>query len=305
MESTIELWWVWGIANTTTLLKWASNSWSIPPRLAHSFVEALLVAPCSDDVKPTSYSIGAKHPAWCDTMKIEFDALLRNDTWTLIAPTFDMNIYSWPQMILPQTQSWLFNQSSQSPSHYEWFPSTIWNQLQRHVQLGGQAHHHSPCSLSCHLIWMVYSPNWCSKSLLASLDFALTPHSFFTHLNTQPMFLSMLTIFSSPFLILKESLIFYPAYVLILPSKTWVLSTSSWHESYSYTWWPHFLLTPVHPRSSPQLEAKPIKSSMSFAHALSLFSEDPLTDPSPYCSLIDAFQYLSLTHLDISTKSLN
>jgi hypothetical protein len=44
------------------------------------------------DVEPTSYSTASKHSAWRDAMNLEFDALLRNGTWTLVPPTSDMNI---------------------------------------------------------------------------------------------------------------------------------------------------------------------------------------------------------------------
>jgi hypothetical protein len=53
-------------------------------------------------------------------------------------------------------------------------------------------------------------------------------------------------------------------------------------------------------QKSNMSEAKPIKTPMSTAHALSLLSGDPLTNPSPYRSLVGALQYLSLTRLDIS-----
>jgi hypothetical protein len=56
------------------------------------------------------------------------------------------------------------------------------------------------------------------------------------------------------------------------------------------------------------LEAKLVKSLMSCAHALSLFYGDPLTHPSPYCSLVGTLHYLSLIRPNISfvvKKSLN
>jgi hypothetical protein len=53
-------------------------------------------------------------------------------------------------------------------------------------------------------------------------------------------------------------------------------------------------------RKSNMLEAKPVKTPMSTAHALTLLSGDTLTDPSPYRSLVGALQYLSLTRPDIS-----
>jgi hypothetical protein len=53
-------------------------------------------------------------------------------------------------------------------------------------------------------------------------------------------------------------------------------------------------------RKSNMLEAKPVKTPMSAAHALTLLSDDTLTDLSPYRSLVGALQYLSLTRPDIS-----
>jgi hypothetical protein len=54
--------------------------------------KALTATTSSTDVEPTSYTTSSKHPAWGDAMNLEFDALLRNDTWTLVPPTSDMNI---------------------------------------------------------------------------------------------------------------------------------------------------------------------------------------------------------------------
>jgi hypothetical protein len=54
--------------------------------------KALTATTDTADVEPTSYSTASKHLAWHDAMNLEFDALLRNSTWTLVPPTFDMNI---------------------------------------------------------------------------------------------------------------------------------------------------------------------------------------------------------------------
>jgi hypothetical protein len=54
--------------------------------------KALTATNGSADVKPTSYSTTSKHSTLRDAMKLEFDALLCNDTWTLIPPNSDMNI---------------------------------------------------------------------------------------------------------------------------------------------------------------------------------------------------------------------
>ena len=53
-------------------------------------------------------------------------------------------------------------------------------------------------------------------------------------------------------------------------------------------------------RKSNMSDAKPVKTPMSTAHSLSLFSGDPLSDPSSYHSLVGGLQYLSLTRPDIS-----
>lgn len=64
---------------------------------------------------------------------------------------------------------------------------------------------------------------------LALLALTLNPpYSSFTHPITQPLFSYMMAIFSSPVFILKDSLIFFATYILILPSKTWVRSISFW-----------------------------------------------------------------------------
>lgn len=52
-------------------------------------------------------------------------------------------------------------------------------------------------------------------------------------------------------------------------------------------------------QKSNMSEAKPVKTPMSTAHALSLLSGDPLNNPSLYRSLVGALQYLSLTRPDI------
>jgi hypothetical protein len=68
----------------------------LPEGLVHyPLPKALLATSCFDDIKPTSYSTAAKHLAWHEAMDTEFDALLRNDTWTLIPPSFDMNIVGY------------------------------------------------------------------------------------------------------------------------------------------------------------------------------------------------------------------
>jgi hypothetical protein len=53
-------------------------------------------------------------------------------------------------------------------------------------------------------------------------------------------------------------------------------------------------------KKSNMTDAKPVKTPMSTAHALSLISGEPLTDPTSYRNLVGALQYLSLTRLDIS-----
>jgi hypothetical protein len=44
------------------------------------------------DVEPTCYSSTIKHVVWRDAMVDEFNALLKNGTWTLVSPTPSMNI---------------------------------------------------------------------------------------------------------------------------------------------------------------------------------------------------------------------
>jgi hypothetical protein len=121
--------------------------------------------------------------------------------------------------------------------------------------------------------------------------------SFSTNLNT-------LLLSSSPALLSKGQSLFYIHSELTLLSRTYVLSTSSLACKVIST--PDgfilsqqcYILDLLH--KSNISEAKPIKSPMSIAHALSLFSGDPLIDPSSYRGFVGALQYLSLTCPDVS-----
>jgi hypothetical protein len=53
---------------------------------------ALTVSIDCPDVEPTCYSSAIKHAVWRDAMADEFNALLKNGTWTLVSPTPSMNI---------------------------------------------------------------------------------------------------------------------------------------------------------------------------------------------------------------------
>lgn len=53
---------------------------------------ALLTENIQNPTEPTSYTIASKHPEWRKAMTTEFDALLRNGTWTLVPPTPTMNV---------------------------------------------------------------------------------------------------------------------------------------------------------------------------------------------------------------------
>jgi hypothetical protein len=65
---------------------------SLPDGLVrYPLPKALLATSSSHDIEPTSYSTASKHPAWREAMNLEFDALIHNDTETLIPLTFDMN----------------------------------------------------------------------------------------------------------------------------------------------------------------------------------------------------------------------
>ena len=54
--------------------------------------KALLTSLHSSDVEPTCYSDAVMSPQWQTTMNAEFDALLRNGTWSLVAPPPKANI---------------------------------------------------------------------------------------------------------------------------------------------------------------------------------------------------------------------
>jgi hypothetical protein len=42
--------------------------------------------------EPTCYTEAIKHPHWHEAMNVEFDALLHNGTWSLVAPSSHQNV---------------------------------------------------------------------------------------------------------------------------------------------------------------------------------------------------------------------
>jgi len=67
-----------------TLLPHGAPKYPLPHALTFSF--------SLPDIEPICYSSAAKHAVWRDAMFEEFNALLRNGTWTLVPPTSSMNI---------------------------------------------------------------------------------------------------------------------------------------------------------------------------------------------------------------------
>ena len=54
--------------------------------------QALLTSSSPTNTKLTSFTAASKHVVWHKAMNAEFDALLRNSTWSLVAPSPTMNI---------------------------------------------------------------------------------------------------------------------------------------------------------------------------------------------------------------------
>ncbi|XP_042939543.1 uncharacterized mitochondrial protein AtMg00820-like [Carya illinoinensis] len=54
--------------------------------------QALLTESSQQPIEPTCYTIAIKDPLWRQEMNIEFDALLKNQTWTLVPPNSASNI---------------------------------------------------------------------------------------------------------------------------------------------------------------------------------------------------------------------
>ena len=54
--------------------------------------QALLTSSSPTNIEPTSFTAASKHVEWRKAINVEFDALLCNGTWTLVAPSPTMNI---------------------------------------------------------------------------------------------------------------------------------------------------------------------------------------------------------------------
>lgn len=67
----------------------SKNNIHKPKQLSDSYIryplpKALMATVTTTDREPSCYSEAVKHSSWRDAMNTEFDALLRNGTWTLI-----------------------------------------------------------------------------------------------------------------------------------------------------------------------------------------------------------------------------
>jgi hypothetical protein len=58
----------------------------------YSLPHALTASTNLPNTEPTCYTSAVKHAVWRDAMDEEFNALLKNGTWTLVSPTTSMNI---------------------------------------------------------------------------------------------------------------------------------------------------------------------------------------------------------------------
>jgi hypothetical protein len=315
--------------------------------------KALIAITDSDDIEPTSYTTASKHPAWRDAMNIEFDALLSNDTWTLVPPTSDMNVVGC---------KWVFRLKRKADGS-----------IDRHkARLVAKGFHQQPgidfgetyspvvkptticlvLSLAISAGWLVrqidvhnaFLHGWLSEDVymtqppgfihpqfphhICKLHKALyglkqAPRAWFSRLSDHLLELGFIGSHSDSSLFIRRT----PSeitYVLIYVDD--ILITSSLPQvtdSLLQSLRADFAIKDLGPlhyflgmeatftsdgiillqqryildllRKSNMLEAKPVKTPMSTAHALTLLSGDTLTDPSPYRSLVGALQYLSLT----------
>jgi hypothetical protein len=320
--------------------------------------KALTATTGSTNVEPTSYTIASKHPAWRDAMNLEFDALLRNGTWTLVPPTSDMNIVGckWVFRLKRKADGSIDHHKArlvakgfhQQPgvNFEETFnpvvkPTTIrlvlslatsagWTIRQIDVQ---NAFLHGWLSED---VFMTRPPGFIHPQFpnhICKLHKALyglkqAPRAWFSRLSDRLSELGFLSSRSDPSLFIRRT---SPETTFVLIYVDDILITSTLPQSTTALIQPlrvefaikdlgtlHYFLT-MEATSTPDglilsqqryifyllqtsnmSEAKPVKTPMSTAHALSLLSGDPLTDPSSYRSLVGALQYLSLTRSDIS-----
>jgi len=61
-------------------------------RIRYPTPQALTVSLHNHEVEPTCYTQASKHVEWREAMNLEFDALLKNGTWSLVSPSSSMNI---------------------------------------------------------------------------------------------------------------------------------------------------------------------------------------------------------------------
>jgi hypothetical protein len=298
--------------------------------------KALIATTGSTDVEPTSYSTASKHPTWRDAMNLKFDALLRNDTWTLVPPTSNMNIVGC---------KWVFRLKRKADCS-----------IDRHkARLVAKGFHQQP-SVDFEETFSPVVKSTTIRLVLSLATFAGWPiqqidvqNAFLHGWLSEDVFMTQPPGFIHPQFPNHVCKLHKVLYGLKQALHAWFSRLSDRLQELGFIYVDDILITsslpqgiatliqsfrvefdikdlgPLHYflgmeatstrdglilsqqryildllQKSNMSEAKPIKTPMSTAHALSLLSGDPLTNPSPSRSLVGALQYLSLTRPDIS-----
>uniref|UniRef100_A0A2N9HZY2 Reverse transcriptase Ty1/copia-type domain-containing protein n=1 Tax=Fagus sylvatica TaxID=28930 RepID=A0A2N9HZY2_FAGSY len=237
---------------------------------------ALLAETTPSLIEPTCYSSAVKVPQWRDAMNTEFDALLKNQTWTLVPSTQAQEVY--------MTQPPGFNHP-QFPNHV--------------------------CKLQKALYGLKQAPRaWFSRLTTWCLHFGFTASQsdssllIYHHTNYTMYFLiyvddiiitssqasaidSLLHQLGSEFVVKDLGGLNYFLGIEVVPCTPGVLLSQ---KKYILD-----ILT-----RTKMSEAKPVSSPMASSTHLSVLDGDPCDDPTLYRSTVGTLQYLSITRPDIA-----
>lgn len=83
------------------------------------------------DAKPTCYSSTTKSPEWCGVMNVEFEALLKNGTWSLVPSNAAQNIIGENRCFASKAKQMV--KLIQSQTDGQGIPTTSWNLLLRDI----------------------------------------------------------------------------------------------------------------------------------------------------------------------------
>uniref|UniRef100_A0A2N9EJB6 Reverse transcriptase Ty1/copia-type domain-containing protein n=2 Tax=Fagus sylvatica TaxID=28930 RepID=A0A2N9EJB6_FAGSY len=245
--------------------------------------------PISSIPKPTCFTAASKDPQWLKAMNIEFEALLKNQTWALVPPHPKQNVVGC---------KWVFRIKRHADGSIERYkarlvakgfhqrpgidydetyspvikPTTVCTVLSIAISAG--------CSKSDTSLFICRNSLYTIYVLIYMDDIIITSSS-------NQAIDKLLSHLQFDFAVKLLGPLKFFLGIEVLPSPTGVLLSQQRYIKDILS-------------CTKMLEAKPVNTPMASSTSLSAYEGEPFPDHTLFCSTIDALQYLSITHPDIA-----